>query len=153
MSDAKSHPAGVSIPHTLGILGEPTIGGKVCLTLSELVAQSSFNTVEKQIILYIISQKMRCDCCMGKHAKSIADPAISQTIKQALDTHRSLEDPRLEVLHRFLQEIIQNHGQVSAKTIQAFLKAGYSKKNLMDLVTMLEINTISNYSDHLVIGV
>ena len=152
MPGSKSHPVGVSIPNTLGILGEPSIHGKGCLTVAELVAQSSFKPIEKQIILFIISQQIRCECCMEKHAKSITDPALSQKMKQALETHRLLDAPHLDVLQDFLQEMIKNNGQISANKIQAFLKAGYSGKNLMELMTMLEINTISNYSDHLVVG-
>lgn len=149
---ASHHPAQESssvITDTSGILGEPLLVAKDYLTLQELMAQSDFQPLEQQLILFIIDCQLSCDYCLKAHSDSAASFLISEQDQQDIQQGKMLQDVHLRALQQFLQHLIKQKSQVVPKEIQEFLAAGYTQKNAMELITALSMKAISNYTWHI----
>jgi alkylhydroperoxidase family enzyme len=60
-----------------------------------------------------------------------------------------LENARYEALVKFTKEVVGQRGHVSEATTQAFLAAGFTAPQVMEVLLGVALKTISNYLDHL----
>ena len=58
-------------------------------------------------------------------------------------------DERLAGLSGFARAMVRNRGAVDAPTLQAFLAAGYSKRQALDVVMGMAFSLMANYASHL----
>ena len=58
---------------------------------------------------------------------------------------RASFDTRLDALARFVREVAEERGHVSAQATEAFLGAGWTQANLVDAIMVVGDKTISNY--------
>ena len=58
---------------------------------------------------------------------------------------RASFDTRLDALARFVREVAEERGHVSAQVTDAFLGAGWTQANLVDVIMIVGDKTISNY--------
>ena len=61
---------------------------------------------------------------------------------------RSVDDPRLEALRRFAEAIVTKRGRVAPDETAAFLAAGFTRAQVLELILAVAVKTISNYVDH-----
>jgi hypothetical protein len=113
------------------------------------MAQSDFQPVEQQLILFIIDNQFPCDYCLAIHNDGAASDLISEQNQQAIKGGKILKEEHLQTLKLFLQHLIKQKGQITTKEIQDFLAAGYTQKNAMELMTALSMKAISNYTWHI----
>jgi alkylhydroperoxidase family enzyme len=45
--------------------------------------------------------------------------------------------------------MVRDRGWVSPTDLEAFLQAGYTQGNVLDVITIVALKTISNYSNHI----
>lgn len=56
---------------------------------------------------------------------------------------------RLEALRVFAQAVVRERGFVGDATVEAFMAAGFTKANVLEVVTIAATKTISNYTNHI----
>ena len=67
----------------------------------------------------------------------------------ALREARPLPNARHEALRRFTLQIVRDRGKVSDADVEAFLAAGYSKRQVLDVILGVSQKVMSNYVNHL----
>ena len=67
----------------------------------------------------------------------------------ALRDSSPLSDPRLEALRKFTLAIVRERGRVNDDAVDTFLAAGYTKRNVLDIILGLAQKVMSNYVNHL----
>lgn len=138
-----------AVSDTSGLLGEPLIVAKDYLSLTELILQSDFQLIEQQLILFILSQEIKCDYCMLVHKDEIEVELMSDQIQAMRQEEKSFQNVRFFALHEFLQQLIVYKDLISTEAIQTFLNAGFTQKNAMELSMALSMKAISNYTKHI----
>lgn len=68
---------------------------------------------------------------------------------EALRTNQPLSDAKLETLRRFTALLVEKRGWASDEEIQKFLDAGYTQKNVLELIVGIGQKIISNYVNHI----
>jgi len=58
-------------------------------------------------------------------------------------------DPRLGPLGNFARAMVRDRGRIDAPTLHAFLAAGYSKRQALDVVMGMAFSLMANYASHL----
>lgn len=112
-------------------------------------AATSFNKKEKEVIDLAISQVNGCKYCQSAHT------AIAKmngfTDEQALELRqgRASFDSKYHALAQISKAIATNQGRVSENLKENFFAAGYTKENLIDLVTATGAITVTNYLHNL----
>jgi alkylhydroperoxidase family enzyme len=80
------------------------------------------------------------------HAKmQKMDPAVIDALRKGA----AIPDPRLEALHRFAGLVVRNRGWVSDADTDAFLAAGYTQRNVLEVVLGVATKVMSNYTNHI----
>ncbi len=60
-----------------------------------------------------------------------------------------LPDQKLNALVTYVRKTVETRGIVDESDLQAFLDAGYTKKQVLEVNLIIALKTISNYTNHL----
>lgn len=66
----------------------------------------------------------------------------------ALRDGTEIADPKLQALHVFTARINEGRGHVTQADLNAFLSAGYTEANSLDVILGAGLKTLSNYTNH-----
>ncbi len=147
---AKSKAAYGSVPNVLGELAESPAALEGYMTLSEIFIKSSLDPAEKHLVLLTASVENECKYCVAAHtglAKGAGLPG--HAIMAVRDDEEIEDDDRLEALREFTRKIVVERGAVGKKDVEAFLKAGYTKANVLEVILGVALKTLSNYTNHI----
>jgi len=73
---------------------------------------------------------------------------IDPEITQALRDETPLADPKLETLRDFTLSVMRGHGVVDEAKVQEFFDAGYTKRNVLEVILGVAQKVMSNYTNH-----
>jgi uncharacterized peroxidase-related enzyme len=118
-------------------------------TLFGLVAQSTLSPVEQQVAYQAINVFHGCEYCTMGHtylsrAAGMDEPAIA-----ALRADKAPADPRQAALWTFARAVVESRGHAGDAAVDAFVAAGFTRANVLEVVTIIATKTISNYTNHL----
>jgi len=68
---------------------------------------------------------------------------------QAIRDGLPLADTRLQALRRFTEVLVERRGWAPEAEVEAFREAGYSSRQLIEVVAFVSHKTLSNYLNHL----
>ncbi len=111
--------------------------------------ESGFTPVEQEVVLLTISRFHECTYCMAAHSM-IADKMskVPAEILQALRTGGPIPDARLAALSKFTAIMLDQRGNPSPEQFEAFIAAGFSDRDVLEIILAIAVKTISNYSNH-----
>lgn len=111
---------------------------------------SGFTSAEQEVILLVISYENGCEYCMAAHS-TMADftSNVPQKVTNAIREDKTIEDKKLSALANMTRETLLSRGRPEPSVVDDFLSAGYSEKQLLDIVLAISVKTLSNYTNHL----
>ena len=68
---------------------------------------------------------------------------------EALREGTPIPDVKLQALHDFTKELLDNRGHIGDERLQAFLDAGFTKRQALEVLTGLSAKLISNFTNAL----
>lgn len=138
------------IPNLIGALAEAPVTAEAYLVLSDLVTKSSFSPTERHVVWFTINAYHDCRYCMAAHTAIAQMEKVDGSVIDAARGVDNYDDPRLEALRKFTLSVVENRGWVDDGEVDAFLAAGFTKQQILEIVTVVAHKVISNYSNHLV---
>ena len=110
---------------------------------------SGFTSAEQEVVFLTISRENGCDYCMAAHSM-IADKAskVSPDVLRAIRSGASISDTKLAALNAFTSHMFATRGRPTATSLKAFLDAGYTEAQVLEIVLALAVKTLSNYANH-----
>ncbi|MBL4673999.1 MAG: carboxymuconolactone decarboxylase family protein [Arenicella sp.] len=115
----------------------------------ELFMSSSFDKNEITVVWQTINVEHACHYCVPAHTALAKSMGIDDAIIEALRNEKPMPNERLEALRTFTLDVIRNRGNVDETAVQAFLNAGFSNRQILEVVLGLSQKIISNYTNHL----
>jgi uncharacterized peroxidase-related enzyme len=111
---------------------------------------SGFTPQEQELIFLVISRENGCDYCTAAHSM-IADKVAKFEPDQlaAILVGQVLADEKLQALSVFTSRVFESRGLISKAEAAAFLEAGYSEKQILEIILAISVKTLSNYSNHI----
>jgi uncharacterized peroxidase-related enzyme len=112
-------------------------------------SESGLKPAEQEVVFLAVSQVNDCKYCTAAHSM-IADKmsGVPADVLKAIREHQPIPDPKVAALHTTVTEMVQTHGRPSPATVQAFLAAGYTERDLLYIVLAIAVKTLSNFSNH-----
>jgi AhpD family alkylhydroperoxidase len=111
--------------------------------------ESGLSPAEQETILLAIGRTHGCGYCVAAHS-TLADLAkVPAEITDALRAGEPLPDPRLDALATFTVAFVESRGLPTAAQVEAFLGAGYTENDILQVLLAVAVKTISNYTNHL----
>jgi uncharacterized peroxidase-related enzyme len=111
---------------------------------------SGFTPAEQEVVLLAVSRENGCTYCVAAHS-FIADKmsGVPEAVTNAIRDGQPIPDARLAALHDFTRIMVVKRGLPDKADVEAFLAAGYSERQILEIVLAIAVKTLSNYANHL----
>lgn len=94
------------------------------------------------------SRENTCHYCMAAHSALAQMANVEGDIIEALRDGKPLGDDRLEAVRLFTHAVIRHRGFVPEDETQVFLAAGFTQRQILDIVLGVAMKTLSNHTNH-----
>lgn len=139
------------VPNLHRILAESPAAHEAYATLYRLsTEQTGLTPLEAQIVMMVANYHNRCHYCMAGHSMIMTMLKAPQDVIDALRDNAPLADEKLEALRTFTLKLLEQRGHVGDDAVVAFLDAGYTKANVLDVLVCLATKLISNFTNAVV---
>lgn len=138
------------IPNLYGVLAEAPIAVEAYDTLGSLLMKSSFTPTERHVVWFTINAYHDCHYCMAAHTFLAKGEKVSEDVIETARAVGSYPDPKLEALRVFTLKLVENRGWAAPQDLEAFLDAGFTKQNVLEIVVVIAHKVLSNYTNHIV---
>jgi len=138
------------VPNLLGEFAEAPAVLEGYLTLNEIVGKTDFSPVEQQLAILAVSIENKCHYCSAIHSTILKNQLnVDEAIVNAVRNGDPVPDQKLNALVTYVTKAVTSRGFVDEEDLQAFVDAGYSKQNVLEVNLIIALKTISNYTNHL----
>ncbi len=138
------------VPNLYGNMAESPTVLESYMTIAGLFEKTSFNATEQQVVLLTTSVVNNCEFCVAAHSvisKSMLN--IDADIVDPIRNQEAIQDSKLEALATFTRAVVTDRGWVDGAVTDAFLAAGYTQAQALEVVLGVTMKTLSNYTNHL----
>ena len=135
------------VPNLHAIMAEsPALleGYKRLWTLS---LASSLTPLEVQVVMMTANFENNCHYCVPWHTFIMKQGEMPDDVIDALRSGGPLPDAKLDALRTFTRLLIEHRGHAGDDALVAFLDAGYTPQNALDVVLGLAVKLMSNYTN------
>lgn len=138
------------VPNLMGVLANSPEALTAYLTLSDLVAKTTFSPEEQQAVLLAVSLENQCEYCVAAHSMvALKMAGMSEGHLSAIREGKFTDDTRLNTLVSFTREVVRAKGFVNDDSVNQFFKAGFNSQNLLEVLLCVCMKTLSNYTNHI----
>jgi len=117
--------------------------------LHQLFLDSSFDDEETTVVWQTINVEHECHYCVPAHTGIAKSMKVDDAITNALRDETPLPTAKLEALRDFTLSVVRDRGNVNDDTVQTFLDAGFTKRQVLEVVLATAQKVMSNYTNHL----
>lgn len=146
---AKSQKAFGMVPGLHAVMAEAPGLLDAYQQVHELFLNSSFDKDETTVVWQTVNVENNCHYCVPAHTGIAKAMGVDDAITEALRNETPLPNARLEALRDFTLSVVRDHGNVDDAKVQAFLDAGFTKRNILEVVLGYAQKVMSNYTNHL----
>jgi alkylhydroperoxidase family enzyme len=114
-----------------------------------LFLDSSLNADEKTVVWQTINVEHACHYCVPAHTAIAMSMKVSDEVTNALRDETPMPSAKLEVLRDFTLAMVRQRGELEPKQLQDFYTAGYTQKNVLEVILGLSQKVMSNYTNHI----
>jgi AhpD family alkylhydroperoxidase len=108
-------------------------------------AKSSVTGKAREIVNLVVSEVNNCEYCLAAH--TVIGKMNGFTDAQVLEIRGGTAsfDSKLDALARLVKSISTERGHADPALVDAFLAAGWTKENLVDVIVIIGDKTVTNY--------
>ena len=117
--------------------------------LHEIFQHTSLSAAERNVVWLTINVEHRCHYCVPAHTAIARSQGLDEASIAALREGRALADAHLEALRQFTLKLVRQRGEVAPEDVEQFLAAGFTRRNVLDILVGLAQKVMSNYVNHL----
>ena len=137
------------IPNLTAVFANSPVMIEAYGVLASHFEKTDLTPVERQIVLMTNNRLNGCTYCMAAHSTIAQMQKVPADVITALREGTDIADPKLQALHAFTTKMNEARGHLSQADIDAFLVAGYSEANILDVILGTGVKTMSNYTNHI----
>jgi uncharacterized peroxidase-related enzyme len=137
------------VPTLHGVLAESPETLDAYDILFGLVGKTTLSPAEQQVVFMTISAFHECEYCVAGHTYLGRMVKLDEAAIQAIRNGTPIADAKLQALRSFSEAVIRERGFVGDAATDAFIAAGFTKQNVMEVVLVAATKTISNYANHI----
>ncbi|MAD97598.1 MAG: alkylhydroperoxidase [Flavobacteriaceae bacterium] len=108
-------------------------------------AKTSLSAKEKEVVNLAVSQVNECIYCLSAHTAIGKMNGFTEDQILEIRSGRATFNTKLDALARLAKNITENRGRTNENVLKDFFSAGYTKGNLIDVISLVGDKTISNY--------
>ncbi|MDF0672945.1 MAG: carboxymuconolactone decarboxylase family protein [Nitrospira sp.] len=137
------------VPNLYGVLAGSPAAVQAYAGINKALEQSALTPVEQQVVTLTVSAANNCAYCMGAHSTVAQMVHMPEPILAELRDQRDLSDAKLNALRLLVVSVLYHRGWVPEEDLNQFTAAGYAQQHLLDVLTIVALKTLSNYTNHI----
>lgn len=137
-----------TVPNLYAGMAEAPSLLKAYVKMTEWVMETSFTPAERHVVWFTVNAEHHCDYCMAAHTAVANRERIPSDVIEAARDVAPQSDVKLETLRLFTLEMVRHRGWVSEEDMQRFIKAGFTRQNVLEVVLIVSHKVLSNYANH-----
>lgn len=137
------------VPNMLGVLAESPAALEAYQSLQSILGKSAFSPAEQQFAALVVSVANGCTYCVPAYSMLSAKAGVPAEVIEAARIGGPIADRRWKALREFTLQVVERQGRVGAAEIEAFLSAGFTKAQVLDVLVAAAFKLISNYTNHI----
>lgn len=110
--------------------------------------ETSMTDEEKTVVWQTINVESNCHYCVPAHTGIAKMMKVDDAITEALRNETPLPTAKLEALRTFTLALVRDRGFVAEADTQAFLDAGFTETNILEIILGAAQKLMSNYTNH-----
>ncbi|MET8139239.1 carboxymuconolactone decarboxylase family protein [Sphaerisporangium sp. NPDC005288] len=119
------------------------------LGANALFERTTLAPLDREVVVMTVVTRNACHVCVAMHTAALSRLEAAPELVEALRTRAPLPDARLEALRRFTLAVMDHLGAVPEQETRAFLSAGHTPRNALEVVLGVGAYTISTYANRL----
>lgn len=136
------------IPNLHKILAEaPATYEAYNTAFSLFMKNTTLSPLEQQVVFMTANFENNCHYCVPGHTWMMRASKMPDDVIEALREGTELPDAKLQALHDYTKELLDKRGHIGDHRLQAFLGAGYTKRQALEVLTGLSAKLISNFTN------
>lgn len=135
------------IPNLHGVMAQSPQLLEAYQTIHGLFEATTLTATERTVVWQTMNVFHTCHYCVPAHTAIAHMQNVDGTVTEALRNGQPLEDTKLEALRQFTKKLIVDRGAVGQADVDAFLAAGYTTQNIMEVILGIAEKTMSNYTN------
>lgn len=139
------------VPHLAGVMADsPALSRSYWQLQLNLQQLGTLSPPEDNIVQMAIAVENECQYCVAGHtmAGRMFFKAPEEQL-MALRKEAKLPEAKLNALRDFALAVAESRGRVSNEALEAFLAAGYTRAQSLDVVANVAAKVMSNYTNQL----
>lgn len=140
------------LPNLIGVLANSPEALAFYQEVGKLNGNTTLTAGEREVVQIIAAKRNECGFCVAGHTKLatlkklLSENAIaaSRAVNPA-----DFDDAKLSALANFTVAVMENKGAVSDAELAAFLNAGYTQQQSVEVVLGVALATLCNYTNNL----
>lgn len=114
-----------------------------------LFSACSLSDEERNVVWMAVNVENECHYCVPAHSMIAKMQGVSDEVIEDLRNDTPLGDERLEALRQFTLKMVRQRGLLDDADVEAFFAAGFTRRNILDVVLGIGQKVMSNYTNHL----
>jgi AhpD family alkylhydroperoxidase len=110
---------------------------------------TTLDPVAREVLVLTVATRNGCHLCVAMHTGTLRGLGADEELLAALQAGEALADPRLEALRTFVLEVLATAGGVPDAVVRAFLDAGFTARNALEVVLGIGAYTMSTFANRL----
>lgn len=131
------------IPNFLKVFANSPAALKAFLGLHGIAGEGSLDAPTRERIALAIAQQNACQYCVSAHTAIGKQTGLNGAEIEA-NRAGSSHDAKAAVAVKFAQTLAEHNGDVTAEEIEAVRKAGYSDADIVEIITHVGMNVLTN---------
>lgn len=138
------------VPNLAATMAESPTLLEAFTTARSIVRRGTFSGPERETIALVTSFENSCSYCMAAHctfAEMEGAPPAALAALRAGELPQS--EPRLRAVAAFARAVLRSRGFVSESDLRAFLAAGFSRAQLLEVLAVIGMTSLANWMHNL----
>jgi len=138
------------VPNLMGVLAISPSVLEAYTSLFSIFGHSTLSPIEQQVVLLTTSFDGNSPYDMAVHSTISLNLGIERDTLMAIREGRVIEtDSRLQALRDFTVAVVRDRGLVEKADQDSFLRSGFTKANIFEVVSGVTMKTLANYTNHI----
>lgn len=99
----------------------------------------------REVVNLVVSEVNNCEYCLAAHTVIGKMNGLTDTRVLEIRGGTASFDSKLDALARLVKSIATERGHADPALVDAFLAAGWTKENLVDVIVIIGDKTATNY--------
>lgn len=138
------------LPNLLGYMAESPALLNSYVYLAEQSEEMDLTPTERQLVMMTVNRFHECRYCMAGHTLYAEKHGVDMQVINAIRDDQPLGNPKLAALRSFTLKLVELRGMVSQTLLNALFTAGYDQRNALEIIALITLKTMSNYTNHLI---